>query len=197
MTDQNSQFLLNVFAENRDGRREADVSPSAQVYAEDQPTAFLKDHTMSTVWCEGTPSGVGRASTSVPWRRLFPNAPLPNGVVVRFDAATDQIILSVRKFKDWCEAKKLSATAVEMSFRVNYKVKRDRKSLAGGTGLGDGRVRVLVLDVANHSDLIALMSSQSSSTDLGAVIVGMGSVAVDTGIVTADGESKATVEAAK
>lgn len=186
-------FLLRTFEENRVERVEASTTPSAMSYAEDHLTAFLQDHLMSTIWCESSPNGAGVCGR-IAWRRLFPNAPLPSGVSVRFDDNRKCVVMSVRKFRDWCIAKQLSATAIEQSFIRNYGMTRDRASLAAGTGLGGGQERVLNIDVTNYPDLIAMMSSQSPSTDLGAV-VGMGGAAMDTGIVASEETQRDGVQA--
>jgi hypothetical protein len=173
-------FLLDVYAKNHNERVAATVSPNGAHFAEDQLTAFLQDHGMTSIWCERSQNGVG-SNGYIPWRRLFPNAPLPNGVSVRFDDNKKTITMSTRKFREWCAREEISASAVEQSFVKTYGMTRGRASLAAGTGLGGGQERVLLIDATNHPELCEMMSRVDNG-DLGTV-TGMGNP-IDTGIIS-------------
>ncbi len=182
------KFLIDTFHLNRTGRVEAGINPTAAIYAEDYLTAFLKDHLMSTIWCEGTPKAAGHVA-SIPYIRLYPNAPLPHGIQVRFDQSDLTLRLGGKAFSDWCGRQNppVSPLAVTQGLTKTYGLRKGRGSLAAGTGLGGGQERILIIDVAGQQDLLDLMYSHlPNNTDLGAS-VGMSANAVDTGISTPEG----------
>lgn len=184
------QFLLDIFHVNRDGRIDATVNPNTQDYAEDHLTAFLKEHLMSTIWVEGTPTSAGK-SPHVPWHKLNANAPLPKGVSVRFDASDQTLRFSRHEFREWCKRQNppLSPLAIVQSLEKVYGLTKDRKTLSAGTGLGGGQEHVYTISVVGHQDLLDILNSHSvSNNDLGAS-VGISAAAIDTGIATPNGEA--------
>lgn len=180
-------FLLKVFDENKKSRIDANVNPNSQQYATDFLTAFLKDHTMSSIWVDYTPAGAGRRPQPTAWKRLFPNSPLPNGVQVRYDQTSADIMLSRRALANWLKLKMndTSLKIVLQSLANNYGAVEAKKTLSAGTPIPGGQEPVVVINAGRNPELMDEVMRQMPDQSLGAS-TGMSAAVVDTGITPAD-----------
>jgi hypothetical protein len=157
-------FLKQTYYANQAQRAEANVNVISPEFANDLLTAFIKDHIAGAVWTKGMQNGAGKPSP-VGWRRLFPNAPMPHGVVIRLDETSRNIAISKRGFETWClnpqVGQGISPTQAVQALKNKYVCDaKQRRSLGSGTPFPGGQEPVIIIDVAGHQDLEDLMNSQ-------------------------------------
>lgn len=170
-------FLIDIFLENRKYGKNA-IASGTTFYAEDYLAQYLKERLTQSIWTKGTPSGVGRGF-QVEWQRLQPNAPVSNGINVRWDQADLTLRFSKTNFETWCVSKPngRSYTSVVRALEKTYNMRQERKMLCSGTPFKVPQEMVFVIDIKGHQDLLDIMNSLYDKPDnsaLGASAAPMG-----------------------